>query len=363
MKEGLGAQGTKQRSQSDSVVYGSHALPRKQSGTEASFKHGSEDTDVVKTPSPRGSECDWHGGDREIQNIPAGISREHSSQVSDLQALEAQVKNLAKENALLRQARLMQENELLRQQICDNAWPNMNGWMVMPVMAVPSAQGQDAVHGLQQPEEHRGSSQPVAECSWEPGGDDGNRAAADISSMLEGPGGDMPAELCTTVMIRNLPLNYTRAMLLDLLDSEGFAGKYNFVYLPIDFQSSASLGYAFINLVEHSIVASFWATFSGWSNWVLPTRKVCQVSWSRPYQGLEAHLERYRNSPVMHESVPDEYKPVVFENGVRVPYPMPSTKKTRQPQLRYRQHRQSKAATSMRQRVPVAAGALPQSRV
>ena len=31
----------------------------------------------------------------------------------------------------------------------------------------------------------------------------------------------------------------------------------------------------------------------------------------------EAHVERYKNSPVMHKSVPDEYKPVIFADGVR----------------------------------------------
>ena len=28
--------------------------------------------------------------------------------------------------------------------------------------------------------------------------------------------------------------------------------------------------------------------------------KVCQVSWSGPHQGFDAHVARYRNSPVMH---------------------------------------------------------------
>ena len=31
----------------------------------------------------------------------------------------------------------------------------------------------------------------------------------------------------------------------------------------------------------------------------------------------EAHVERYKNSPVMHKSVPDEYKPAIFKDGVR----------------------------------------------
>ena len=30
--------------------------------------------------------------------------------------------------------------------------------------------------------------------------------------------------------------------------------------------------------------------------------QVCQVGWSGPHQGFLAHVERYRNSPVMHKS-------------------------------------------------------------
>ncbi|CAE7621292.1 ML3, partial [Symbiodinium sp. CCMP2456] len=54
----------------------------------------------------------------------------------------------------------------------------------------------------------------------------------------------------TTVMLRNLPNNYTRDMLLELIDSMGFRGQYDFLYLPIDFQTHACLGYAFVNLVD-----------------------------------------------------------------------------------------------------------------
>lgn len=144
---------------------------------------------------------------------------------------------------------------------------------------------------------------------------------------------DLPLEQCTTVMLRNLPNNYSRAMLLTMLDDEGFAGQYNFLYLPMDFQSRACLGYAFVNLVDPSVVPRFWSTFLGYSKWVLPSKKVCGVSWSGPHQGLEAHVERYRNSPVMHATVPDEYKPVVFQGCVRVEFP-PPTKVPRPPRVR-----------------------------
>lgn len=137
----------------------------------------------------------------------------------------------------------------------------------------------------------------------------------------------------TTVMLRNMPNNYSRTMLLELLDTEGFAGQYDFLYLPMDFQSRASLGYAFINFTSSDSAESFWRVFDGYSNWAIPSRKMSGVSWSGPHQGLEAHVERYRNSPVMAESTPDEYKPILFDSGVRIPFPAP-TRRIRAPRVR-----------------------------
>merc|ERR1740120_413238 len=55
----------------------------------------------------------------------------------------------------------------------------------------------------------------------------------------------------TTIMLRNIPNDYTRDMLLELLDSEGLASLYDFVYLPSDFKRWQGLGYAFVNMVSH----------------------------------------------------------------------------------------------------------------
>lgn len=144
---------------------------------------------------------------------------------------------------------------------------------------------------------------------------------------------EIPEAERTTVMWRNLPNNYSRAMLIALLDGEGFSGMYDFLYLPIDFKSRACLGYAFINLVSPTVVPAFWNRFHGYSSWILPSRKVSSVTWSGPHQGCESHVARYRNSPVMHDTVPDEYKPVVFTNGVRMAFPL-ATKQPRAPRVR-----------------------------
>lgn len=137
----------------------------------------------------------------------------------------------------------------------------------------------------------------------------------------------------TTVMIRNMPNNYTREMLLELVDAMGFEGAYDFAYLPIDFQTQSGLGYAFINFVSVAEAQLCFEQFEGFCDWKVPSEKVCTVTWSSPTQGFEAHIERYQNSPVMHQSLPDEWKPVLFQQGVRVAFP-PPTKPIKTPKVR-----------------------------
>jgi hypothetical protein len=137
----------------------------------------------------------------------------------------------------------------------------------------------------------------------------------------------------TTVMLRNLPNKYTRAMLIDMLINEGFSGKFNFVYLPVDFKTHAGLGYAFVDLTTPAEAQRMRHHFEGFSRWLLTSDKICTVSWSHPeQQGYAAHVERYRNSPVMHDTVPEDWKPCLFQNGQLVLFPLP-TRKIRPPRL------------------------------
>jgi len=131
----------------------------------------------------------------------------------------------------------------------------------------------------------------------------------------------------TTVMLRGLPQSYTRADLLDLLDAQGFYGRFNFIYLPMDFKRQRNLGYALVNLVLPSEAVRLSACFEGFSQWKKEDHDVvCEATWCNPHQGLEAHVERYKNSPVMHESVPEEWRPMLLKNGVPIPFPPPTIK-------------------------------------
>jgi hypothetical protein len=158
---------------------------------------------------------------------------------------------------------------------------------------------------------------------------------AESSKAERSDDGEDSAVEQTTIMMRNIPNNYTRTMLLELIDAEGFKGQYDLVYIPIDFNSDAGFGYAFINLLHPEVAEKLRAHFQSFSGWSTTSDKVCDVMWSGVHQGLEAHIERYRNSPVMHESVPDEFKPAIFKDGVRIPFP-PPTRAPRAPRIRRR---------------------------
>lgn len=141
-------------------------------------------------------------------------------------------------------------------------------------------------------------------------------------------------EGATTVILRNLPKGCDRDMLLRILDYEGFSGGYDFLHMPIDFQTRASLGYAIMNLVSHDVALSIHKHFEGFSKWPFCSDNVCEVAWNSPHQGLMTHIDRYRNSPLMHPSVPETYRPVLFEHGIRVEFPAP-TSRIRPPRIRH----------------------------
>jgi hypothetical protein len=130
----------------------------------------------------------------------------------------------------------------------------------------------------------------------------------------------------TSLRITNIPENYDRQMLLDLLNSFGLEGFYDFVYLPMKFVHDVivvSFGYAYVNGVSQQHAEEIMRCLSGY----------LETAWvPAEMQGLAAHVETYRNHPVMHPSVPKKFKPLLFINGVATDLPEP-TMEVRAPRL------------------------------
>jgi len=63
----------------------------------------------------------------------------------------------------------------------------------------------------------------------------------------------------TTLAIRNLPFSLTREELLNVVDASGFAGMYDFVYLPHKFKEHRNMGFAFMNFTNADVARQFHA--------------------------------------------------------------------------------------------------------
>jgi hypothetical protein len=135
----------------------------------------------------------------------------------------------------------------------------------------------------------------------------------------------------STVVLRNLPSSFRQKDLVAFLDSQGFGGMYNFIYLPMHFATGSNLGYAFVNLQDAETAVAAREQLEGFRSWSNGAcQKVLAVCWSDPHQGLDKLVAHFRNSRVMHGSVPEEYQPMLLEAGQRVPFPRP-TKRLRAP--------------------------------
>ncbi|CAE7223557.1 ML5 [Symbiodinium natans] len=60
-----------------------------------------------------------------------------------------------------------------------------------------------------------------------------------------------------TVMIKNIPCRCSTGEVLRAVDSLGFAGSYDFFYLPMNRRHKQGKGYAFINFIETGTAACF----------------------------------------------------------------------------------------------------------
>lgn len=121
----------------------------------------------------------------------------------------------------------------------------------------------------------------------------------DLAKEFTSQQDDSSSEI-TTVMIRNVPNQYHRGHLMQELDKLGFAGKYDFVHLPIDQQTKWNVGYAFVNFDSSEDSARCMKDMAGHKFTKLhPGQQSRQALISVAHlQGLDKNLAHFRDKVV-----------------------------------------------------------------
>ncbi|RAL07720.1 putative meiosis protein MEI2 [Aspergillus homomorphus CBS 101889] len=115
----------------------------------------------------------------------------------------------------------------------------------------------------------------------------------------------------TTIMLRNIPNKIDQTMLKAIVD-ETSHGKYDFMYLRIDFANNCNVGYAFINFEDPIDIIDFVNTRAGRTWNCFNSDKVAEVSYAT-IQGKDCLVQKFRNSSVMLEH--PSFRPKIFHTG------------------------------------------------
>lgn len=117
----------------------------------------------------------------------------------------------------------------------------------------------------------------------------------------------------TTLMIRNIPNRYSQSELLMEIREAGFDAKFDFFYLPMDHETHANFGYAFINFVDEREVEPFTKRFNGLKLNRFTSNKIIQIVPAQ-LQGFQANLQHYCKKAVCTDDNID-YRPLFFVDG------------------------------------------------
>ncbi|KAF4450601.1 hypothetical protein F53441_6262 [Fusarium austroafricanum] len=134
------------------------------------------------------------------------------------------------------------------------------------------------------------------------GGSRGVNNVVDLNELIAG------RDVRTTIMLRNIPNKVDQPLLKRIVDASSF-GKYDFMYLRIDFANDCNVGYAFINFVKAEYIIDFFQARAN-KRWnCFKSDKVAEISYAT-IQGKDCLVQKFRNSSVMLEA--EHYRPKLF---------------------------------------------------
>ncbi|KAI9749630.1 MAG: hypothetical protein M1815_002374 [Lichina confinis] len=137
------------------------------------------------------------------------------------------------------------------------------------------------------------------------GGPNHHHNMVDVGRIREG------LDVRTTIMLRNIPNKLDQPMLKSIVD-ETSHGKYDFMYLRIDFANNCNVGYAFINFEDPYHITDFVKARAGYKWNCFNSDKIAEVSYAT-IQGKDCLVQKFRNSSVMLEN--PSFRPKVFHTG------------------------------------------------
>lgn len=165
------------------------------------------------------------------------------------------------------------------------------------------------------------------EFTWEGNGEPQWARALDKNCfplVIQGP---------TTVMLKDLPIDFSPSDMRKLLDGKGFKGKYDLSYLPPGRKAKGSAAkrgniyqnkaFAFLNMITHEAAVKLIDELTGFTQWDLNSNKVLKVVWA-DVQGLTRNIQKFRNFSMMEESFPALWRPMLFRDGEQIPFPAPT---------------------------------------
>lgn len=152
----------------------------------------------------------------------------------------------------------------------------------------------------------------------------------------------------STIMVRSVPRRCSQKNFLTDLDESGFAGTYNFVYLPFSFETKANMGYAFVNFIDDDTADSFLRVWNETRLYSLPGKTPLPATYA-DVQGLDANVRRLMGDYKIARISNPSYQPLVFEGGCRVNfrhYAEKLDKNAPTPQYKTRKHHGNVCATT-----------------
>jgi len=120
-----------------------------------------------------------------------------------------------------------------------------------------------------------------------------------------------------TVMMRQVPRQYSQLMLLKEVNQRGFQGLYDFLYLPFDLKKGINVGYGFVSFVHPQHALEFRKAFEGTyldSHSHSNTRGKPVHVHPASLQGYEANCSHFMTTKTGQKQDP-QFSPLFFPQG------------------------------------------------